>query len=1221
MAKKRLSKIIAASVLVLSSAMVLSSCDLNEFFHQNYENPVASDNKDDEGQGGGGGQQQEVTVASITITNTEALQKEWHVKDVKEQTRTIDATIVLSDGTTANTSDYFTEGLAVATSSNPQVISVSGRVLTPVGAGTATITVKAGQITATVDITVLPEVNNTITLQALREGITNGTIKAKDEVEFEGIITATVEPTTGQNGHVYSGVYVQDGDYAIMLYAGQLSQYYEQLQLKIGDSVHVKGVNSPYGGFNEIKPSEITKEIQGNLAKPTVLTVTGEDYADVEHKLLGKDGNLAKVTNAVYKSGTITVDVAGKVHNTLVFGFPKTDGSLVDVDVFASYHLGTDALNALKAVTDTLKPGDKVNLDGNISVNENKFQFALNFLEGKTPAQCVVPTGESQTLAQPESIKITAADDVKELEVGKKLQLSAEVTPADAVQTVKWSSSDAKIAKVGEDTGLVEGIGQGKVTITATSTVLESVKATFELDVKENNDPYDIVSNPEVGVAYRLGLYQDTLSKPIYANGKEDGNYLATTEDIADGADWYIEDVSKEGDAEKTYKIYTQSGKTKKYINLVDREYTSNGQQKISHDPKLQDESTTIWKFNTEYNTFTTEVGTDGEMYLGTYSKYETLSMSKISYAKTSFVSHFMSIRPKLVKEAPKVDTPYLLGLSQDNLKKNLFFAGEMDKYYYKTTESAQFAKNIYFESATGGYYMYFKGEASAKKYLNYVQTDESHKGVVLADTAVSVWTYNSEHNTMTTVLEGKTYYLGTYSTYNTISASELGKISTSFPTHLFESLKADDSGETPDTPDTPDTPVEDPKTFAELKDGFEVKDWTAVVTYINSKNVYLDDGTAGILAYCNDGAPTGISKGDFVKVSGTVSEYKKALQIGNAEVTKLTEGTPNEPTKATELTQAKAKEYFDAKSTPIGGLVSINGVVMEAEGNYVAFNYGDARIEFIAKSDIGLVEIGKKYNLEGYLQGFDYGCLLFVGTKATKVDVELTSLTCKASADKVKVDEEITLSAEGNPGADVGTVTYQITEGSDKATITGNKLKGVAEGTVKVVAKSGSITSEPITITVEKKEEQGGETPTQVEAVMRYTGTKTANMTGGNDAGLVNLDEKIFTVSSSKNGGSNHAGLNKDGTIRLYSVATSGDGTSISVSLNGGTIDSILVSYKQNAQHAVISNSKNTINGTEEENGTIYTISDSQFSIKNTCTVKKTQIWITSISITYTLN
>ncbi|MBQ9265472.1 MAG: Ig-like domain-containing protein [Bacilli bacterium] len=937
-----------------------------------------------------------------------------------------------------------------------------------------------------------------------------------------------------------------------MLYAGQLSQYYEDLQLKIGDSVHVKGVNSPYGGFNEIKPSEITKEIQGNLAKPNVLTVSGEDYADAEHKLLGKDSNLAKVTNAVYKSGTITV--ANKVHNNLIFGFPKTDGSLVDVAVAVSYHLGTDALNALKAVTDTLKPGDKVNLDGNISVNENKFQFALNFLEGKTPAQCVVPTGESQTLAQPESIKITAADDVKELEVGKKLQLSAEVTPADAVQTVKWSSSDATIAKVGEDTGLVEGIGQGKVTITATSTVLDTVKATFELDVKENNDPYDIVSNPEVNVAYRLGLYQENLSKAIYSDGKESGNYLATTENIGDGADWYVEDVSKEGDAEKTYKLYTQDDETKKYLNLVDREYTSQGQQKISHDPKLQDEGTTIWKFNTEYNTFTTEVGTDGEMYLGTYNSFNTLSMSKISYAKTSFVSHFMSIRPKLVKEAPKVDTPYLLGLSQDNLNKNLFFVGEMDGYYYKTTASAQFAKNIYFESATGGYYMYFKGEASAKKYLNYVQTDETHKGVVLADTAVSVWTYNSEHNTMTTVLQDVTYYLGTYGTYNTISASAISKIGTSFPTHLFESVIADDSGE---TPDTPDTPVEDPKTFVELtKTDVKVTDWKAVVTHVAGKNVYLDDGTAGILAFCKEAA-SGISVGDYVKVSGTTSTYNAAIQIADAEVTKLTEGTPNELCAINPLTQAKAKELFDAKSTVPGGRYSLRTGAIGGSGNYLTWAYGEINMETGANATAGM-QAGKIYDVEGYVQGiYKSQYLLFVVTKATVVETELTSLTCKASADKVKVDEEITLSAEGNAGADVSNVTFQITEGSDKATINGNKLKGVAEGTVKVVAKCGSVTSEPITITVEKKEEQGGETPTVKKVTLttkdfnvEYTGS---NIVYGNITGSATVENQSVGLAGYYANYGNGLQMNKESFL-CNTSAFPGYITEIKINWNSNT-------------------------------------------------------------------
>ncbi len=1060
MAKRRLTGIIAASLLVLSSAMVLSSCDLNELLHQNYDNPVPGEDGKD-----GGGKEQEPTVKTVVITNKQALQADWHVGN-KE--RTIDVTITLSDGTQANASDYFTDGKAQATTSNAQVVGVLGRNITPVGAGTATITVKVGQITDTVEITVLPEEDKTITLQALRAGIADGSIKKDDEVEFEGIITATVEPTVGDNGHVYSGVYVQDGDYAIMLYAGQLSRYYEELQLKIGDSVHVKGVNSPYGGFNEVKPSEITKNIKGNLAAPTTLTVSGDDYANASTKLAGKDSRLAKIDNAIYKSGSIIVDVAGKKHNNLTFAFPKADGSTVDVDVAVSYHLGTDALNALKAVTDTLKPGDIVKLAGNVSVNENKFQFALNFLEGKTPAQCVVPTGESQTLSQPESIKISSADNVKEVEVGKKLQLSAAVTPADAVQTVKWSSSDANIAKVGEDTGIVEGIGQGKVTITATSTVLDTVKATFELDVKENNDPYDIVSNPKVGVAYRLGLYQDQLSKALYARDKMDGYYLGSTDDIVKGADWYVEDASKEGDAEKSYKLYTQSGETKTYLNVVVSDTHNNVQ--------LANEGTSVWAFNSELNTFTTTTSNNEVVFLGTSGTYTTFSVRKMSQVESSVISHFMSIKPKMVKEAPKVDTPYLLGLSQDNLKKNLFFMGEMDGYYYKTTASAQFAKNIYFESATGGYYMYFKGEASAKKYLNYVQTDETHKGVVLADAAVSVWTYNSEHNTMTTVLEGKTYYLGTSGTYKTISASELGKISTSFPTHLFESFIADDSGE---------TPVE-LKGFAALNDTDIVVDKAkAVVVAVNGSNIYLDDGNAGILAY-NKTAPTGINVGDYVKVSGKTASFNSAIQIANAEFEKVTGETPNELCAVNPLSTDKAKELFDGGSTVPGGRYSLRTGAIGGSGTYLTWDYGQIKMETGANATGGM-SAGNIYDVEGYVQGiYKSQYLLFVVTKATKVDVELTSLTCKASANTVKVDEEITLSAEGNAGADVSKATFQITEGSDKATITDNKLKGVAEGTVKVVAKSGSITSEPITITVEKKD---GETPaTEKTAEFVYT-------------------------------------------------------------------------------------------------------------------------------------
>ncbi|MDO4288393.1 MAG: Ig-like domain-containing protein [Eubacterium sp.] len=65
-----------------------------------------------------------------------------------------------------------------------------------------------------------------------------------------------------------------------------------------------------------------------------------------------------------------------------------------------------------------------------------------------------------------EKIELNTTDDYTE--VGDTLQLTATVTPADATDTVVWSSSDESIATVDEN-GLVTGVDVGEVTITATA--------------------------------------------------------------------------------------------------------------------------------------------------------------------------------------------------------------------------------------------------------------------------------------------------------------------------------------------------------------------------------------------------------------------------------------------------------------------------------------------------------------------------------------------------------------------------------------------------------------------------------------------------------------------------------------------------------------------------------------------------------------------------------
>ena len=132
-------------------------------------------------------------------------------------------------------------------------------------------------------------------------------------------------------------------------------------------------------------------------------------------------------------------------------------------------------------------------------------------------------------------------------------------------------------------------------------------------------------------------------------------------------------------------------------------------------------------------------------------------------------------------------------------------------------------------------------------------------------------------------------------------------------------------------------------------------------------------------------------------------------------------------------------------------------------------------------------------------------------------------------------------------------------------------------------------------------------------EVTLQYTGSTTTNMTGGNDAALVGLNASEWSVVSDKGGGSNHAGLNKEGSIRLYYNAN-GSTTLTIASLTGATINSITLNCKENYDNASVS-----VNGSEVtgDNGE-YEINASSFVIGNANT-SSVQVHIMSIVINYT--
>ena len=129
-----------------------------------------------------------------------------------------------------------------------------------------------------------------------------------------------------------------------------------------------------------------------------------------------------------------------------------------------------------------LNAGDTVTIAPDFAVEFNKIVLTFrtsgdgsqNFREIEVYGTPTPPTITN--------VSIKGADTVF---VGVRDTLRATVTGINAPQTVIWSSSDETVATV-STSGVVQGVSTGTVTITATSTVDDSKKATKNIIVRNN---------------------------------------------------------------------------------------------------------------------------------------------------------------------------------------------------------------------------------------------------------------------------------------------------------------------------------------------------------------------------------------------------------------------------------------------------------------------------------------------------------------------------------------------------------------------------------------------------------------------------------------------------------------------------------------------------------------------------------------------------------------
>ena len=125
----------------------------------------------------------------------------------------------------------------------------------------------------------------------------------------------------------------------------------------------------------------------------------------------------------------------------------------------------------------------------------------------------------------------------------------------------------------------------------------------------------------------------------------------------------------------------------------------------------------------------------------------------------------------------------YTVYMYQASKAKNYYLTGAMDGKYLATTDDITKAAKVYIENVDGGFKVYVMDANGAKSYITLEAFQADGKNYISASvsfsTEGSVFTYNSQFLTLCSkqvlasdTSKSDTFFLGTYGTYTTISAS-----------------------------------------------------------------------------------------------------------------------------------------------------------------------------------------------------------------------------------------------------------------------------------------------------------------------------------------------------------------------------------------------------------------------------------------------------------------
>ncbi len=386
-----------------------------------------------------------IAVTSVTLDKTSLSMKAG-------DTETLKATVNPTDAT---------DKTITWMSSDVAVVTVSDGKLTAKGAGTATITAKAGNCTADCTVTVSVDVESvsldkTVLSLAVGESATlNATVKPDNATDKNVVWTSSDNTVaTVSNGKVTAA---KAGTATVKATCGG----------KTAECVVT--VTVPTGSITLDKT--VLSLAVGESATLTA-TVKPDDASDKNVVWTSSDNTVATVSNGkvtAVKAGSATVKAAcgGKTAECVVTVTVPTGSITLDKTVL-SLAVGESAtLNA------TVKPDDAsdknvvwTSSDNSVATVSNGKVTAVKAGSATVKAACGGKTAECVVTVTVPTGSITLDKTVLSLAVGESATLNATVKPDDASdKNVVWTSSDNSVATVSN--GKVTAVKAGSATVKA----------------------------------------------------------------------------------------------------------------------------------------------------------------------------------------------------------------------------------------------------------------------------------------------------------------------------------------------------------------------------------------------------------------------------------------------------------------------------------------------------------------------------------------------------------------------------------------------------------------------------------------------------------------------------------------------------------------------------------------------------------------------------------